>query len=177
MHKNATKCNKTLSKWCKNKHGATKIIDTFETYQAAAVAVCLLPALGAGSYGGAATDAVDGRDAVKRPQAGATLGFGAAADLAAVTPRMEYEGVKGVAPSESMADGSEEWRRAGTRGVFSQWLGFTRSMWLFTRAGARAAYLVRGIVQNGARKNYLQRARNFSASIGAAKIRLRAVYW
>jgi hypothetical protein len=32
MHKNATKCNRTLSKWCKNKHGASKIIDTFETY-------------------------------------------------------------------------------------------------------------------------------------------------
>jgi hypothetical protein len=35
MHKNATKCNKTLSKWCKNKHGASKIINTFETYQGA----------------------------------------------------------------------------------------------------------------------------------------------
>jgi hypothetical protein len=33
MHKNATKCNETLNKWCKNKHGASKIIDTFETYQ------------------------------------------------------------------------------------------------------------------------------------------------
>jgi hypothetical protein len=33
MHKNAMKCNKTLSKWCKNKHGASKIIDTLETYQ------------------------------------------------------------------------------------------------------------------------------------------------
>jgi hypothetical protein len=33
MHKNATKCNETLGKWCKNKHGASKIIDTFETYQ------------------------------------------------------------------------------------------------------------------------------------------------
>jgi hypothetical protein len=33
MHKNATKCNKTLSKWCENKDGASKIIDTFETYQ------------------------------------------------------------------------------------------------------------------------------------------------
>jgi histone deacetylase 1/2 len=32
MHKNATKCNETLYKWCKNKHGASKIIDTFETY-------------------------------------------------------------------------------------------------------------------------------------------------
>jgi hypothetical protein len=32
MHKNATKCDKTLSKWYKNKHGASKIIDTFETY-------------------------------------------------------------------------------------------------------------------------------------------------
>jgi hypothetical protein len=32
MHKNATKYNETLSKWCKNKHGASKIIDTFETY-------------------------------------------------------------------------------------------------------------------------------------------------
>jgi hypothetical protein len=26
------KCNKTIGKWCKNKHGASKIIDTFETY-------------------------------------------------------------------------------------------------------------------------------------------------
>jgi hypothetical protein len=33
MHKNATKCNKTQSKWCINKHGAPKIIDMFETYQ------------------------------------------------------------------------------------------------------------------------------------------------
>jgi hypothetical protein len=33
MHKNATKCNETIDKWCKNKHGASKIIDTFETYQ------------------------------------------------------------------------------------------------------------------------------------------------
>jgi hypothetical protein len=32
MHKNSTKCNKTLSKWCKNKHGASKIMDTLETY-------------------------------------------------------------------------------------------------------------------------------------------------
>jgi hypothetical protein len=32
MQKNATKCNETLSKWCKNKHGASKIIDMFETY-------------------------------------------------------------------------------------------------------------------------------------------------
>jgi hypothetical protein len=35
MHKSATKCNETLGKWCKNKHGAPKIIDTFETYQSA----------------------------------------------------------------------------------------------------------------------------------------------
>jgi hypothetical protein len=33
MHKNAMKCNKTQRKWCINKHGASKIIDTFETYQ------------------------------------------------------------------------------------------------------------------------------------------------
>jgi hypothetical protein len=33
MHKNATKCNKKQSKWCINKHGASKIIDTLETYQ------------------------------------------------------------------------------------------------------------------------------------------------
>jgi hypothetical protein len=32
MHKSATKCNETIYKWCKNKHGASKIIDTFETY-------------------------------------------------------------------------------------------------------------------------------------------------
>jgi hypothetical protein len=35
MHKSATKCNETLGKWCKNKHGASKIIDTLETYQGA----------------------------------------------------------------------------------------------------------------------------------------------
>jgi hypothetical protein len=35
MHKSATKCNETIGKWCKNKHGASKIIDTFETYQPA----------------------------------------------------------------------------------------------------------------------------------------------
>jgi hypothetical protein len=32
MRKNAMKCNKTQSKWCINKHGSSKIIDTFETY-------------------------------------------------------------------------------------------------------------------------------------------------
>jgi hypothetical protein len=36
MHKNATKCNETLSKWYKNKHGASKIMDTLETYQGVA---------------------------------------------------------------------------------------------------------------------------------------------
>jgi hypothetical protein len=30
------KCNETLSKWCKNKHGASKIIDTLETYHLSA---------------------------------------------------------------------------------------------------------------------------------------------
>jgi hypothetical protein len=35
MRKSAMKCNETLGKWCKNKHGASKIIDTFETYHAA----------------------------------------------------------------------------------------------------------------------------------------------
>jgi hypothetical protein len=34
---NTTKCNKTQSKWCINKHGASKIIDTFETYH-----VCIM---------------------------------------------------------------------------------------------------------------------------------------
>jgi hypothetical protein len=33
MHKSAMKCNETQGKWCKNKHGASKIIDTFEMYQ------------------------------------------------------------------------------------------------------------------------------------------------
>jgi hypothetical protein len=32
MYKSTTKCNETIGKWCKNKHGASKIIDTFETY-------------------------------------------------------------------------------------------------------------------------------------------------
>jgi hypothetical protein len=37
MHKSATKCNEIQGKWCKNKHGASKIIDTFETYQWCAI--------------------------------------------------------------------------------------------------------------------------------------------
>jgi hypothetical protein len=46
MHKSATKCNKTLGKWCKNKHGASKIIDTLETYQKSSVAKLLKDAIG-----------------------------------------------------------------------------------------------------------------------------------
>jgi hypothetical protein len=37
MHKSAMKCNETVGKWCKNKHGASKIIDTLETYQPAGI--------------------------------------------------------------------------------------------------------------------------------------------
>jgi hypothetical protein len=37
MHKSATKCNEILGKWCKNKHGASKIMDTLETYQGASL--------------------------------------------------------------------------------------------------------------------------------------------
>jgi hypothetical protein len=37
MHKSATKCNETVGKWCKNRHGASKIIDMLETYQASVV--------------------------------------------------------------------------------------------------------------------------------------------
>jgi hypothetical protein len=138
------------------------------------VAVCLLLALGAGSCGGAATSAIDGRGAVKRPRARAALGFGAAAAApAAATPGMEYGRVKRAAPSESMVVASEEWRREGTRGVFSRWLAFTRSLWLFTRAGARVTYLVRGIVQNSVRKIlFAARAR----AVRAAKIRLHVLY-
>jgi hypothetical protein len=40
MHKSATKCNETIGKWCKNKHGASKIIDTFETYQLTGLDQC-----------------------------------------------------------------------------------------------------------------------------------------
>jgi hypothetical protein len=35
MYKSTTKGNEIIGKWCKNKHGASKIIDTFETYQGA----------------------------------------------------------------------------------------------------------------------------------------------
>jgi hypothetical protein len=41
MHKSATKCNKTVGKWCKNKHGASKIIDTLETYHEAIHTRCV----------------------------------------------------------------------------------------------------------------------------------------
>jgi hypothetical protein len=81
----------------------------------AAVAVRLVLALGAGSCGGAATCAVNGRGAVKRPWAGAALGFGAATVApAAVTPGMEYGGVKGArrrSPWSSRARSGGGWAR------------------------------------------------------------------
>jgi hypothetical protein len=49
MHKNPTKCNKTQSKWCKNNHGASKIIDTFETYQGVEVMMGA-PSLASGTF-------------------------------------------------------------------------------------------------------------------------------
>jgi Na+/H+ antiporter NhaB len=33
MHKNATKCKENIKQLVLNKHGASKIIDTFATYQ------------------------------------------------------------------------------------------------------------------------------------------------
>jgi hypothetical protein len=36
------KCNETQGKWCKNKHGASKIIDTFEMYQLPSAAVVIV---------------------------------------------------------------------------------------------------------------------------------------
>jgi hypothetical protein len=45
MHKNTTKCSKTQTKWCINKHGASKIIDTFETYQRSSSSCRVLPRL------------------------------------------------------------------------------------------------------------------------------------
>jgi hypothetical protein len=42
MHKNATKSNEILSKWCKNKYGASKIIDTLDTYQCHSASSCFL---------------------------------------------------------------------------------------------------------------------------------------
>jgi hypothetical protein len=45
MHKSATKCNKTLGKWCKNKHGASKIMDMLETYQTSPASMAGLEAV------------------------------------------------------------------------------------------------------------------------------------
>jgi hypothetical protein len=46
MHKSATKYNETVGKWCKNKHGALKIIDTFETYHGGGGGTLLPPPKG-----------------------------------------------------------------------------------------------------------------------------------
>jgi hypothetical protein len=43
MHKSATKCNETVGKWCKNKHGASKIIDTLEMYHSSPPGLRALP--------------------------------------------------------------------------------------------------------------------------------------
>jgi hypothetical protein len=46
MHKNAMKCSKTEIKWFINKHGASKIIDMFETYQASPSLTLARPQVG-----------------------------------------------------------------------------------------------------------------------------------
>jgi hypothetical protein len=57
MHKSAMKCSETVGKWCKNKHGASKIVDTFETYHACCLysincpTVICLPSMCYLSYG------------------------------------------------------------------------------------------------------------------------------
>jgi hypothetical protein len=108
-----------------------------------------LLALGVGGCSGATPGAADSRGAVKTPWIGTSLGFGAVAE-AATTPGMEYGGVKGAVPPVSMAGDSERWRRA--RGEFSASDCPSRARCGFLpRAGARAAYLVRAIVQNDAR--------------------------
>jgi hypothetical protein len=40
MHKNTMKYNKIQSKWCINKHGTSKNIDTFETYHLPSLENC-----------------------------------------------------------------------------------------------------------------------------------------
>jgi hypothetical protein len=54
MHKSATKCNETVGKLCRNKHGASKIIDTLETYHPSSPRLtpsmqAAVPALGIGA--------------------------------------------------------------------------------------------------------------------------------
>jgi hypothetical protein len=58
MYKNATKCNETIGKWCKNKHGASKIIDTFETYQPSLKGVCVCVHAEKGEGGSSEIDVV-----------------------------------------------------------------------------------------------------------------------
>jgi hypothetical protein len=74
VYKSTTKCNETLGKWCKNKHGASKIIDTFETYQCVEQPVSGFqgkigghPGEGAGRGEGAAMQAVAGEVGEKQP--------------------------------------------------------------------------------------------------------------
>jgi hypothetical protein len=68
MHKNATKCNKTQSKWCVNKHGTSKIIDTFETYH---YPWPMVPLVGVGGATGG-RDAARVRDMLEAPVAAAS---------------------------------------------------------------------------------------------------------
>jgi hypothetical protein len=56
MHKSATKCNETVGKWCKDKHGASKIIDTLETYHARRGAVGGVWALSRSDWAGHEND-------------------------------------------------------------------------------------------------------------------------
>jgi hypothetical protein len=52
------KCNETQGKWCKNKHGASKIIDTFETYHGQ-ILNCGNASMISGAYGKVDSDQRD----------------------------------------------------------------------------------------------------------------------
>jgi hypothetical protein len=102
MHKSATKCNETIDKWCKNKHGASKIIDTLETYQ------------GAARWGD--PDSGDGKvDRVLAWGNGATGGSTGISDLqlaqesSILCEKIQAEGIKGCARARE----EEQARRGG----------------------------------------------------------------
>jgi hypothetical protein len=109
MHKNATKCNKTLSKWCKNKHVASKIIDTFETYQFPSPAGCQ-------------EELLDPPDLASTTAAACTMFRGKLIGYLGFPRRGEYIG--GRAVSGGGPGGPTTWWRGPGAGCATLWCGW-----------------------------------------------------
>jgi hypothetical protein len=94
------KCNETLSKWCKNKHGASKIIDMFEMYHWWWWAASAARSKGTRRWAKAGPEGLRGRGAVGDERARAEVGCRPREGV----PNTRLPGVRCLLGPQSMLD-------------------------------------------------------------------------